>query len=216
MFKRTLPSISDDGQVVFGSTKDDRVLLYWNSFLEKTETVLLFSELEKYDVTGDTPKFTQKPAPFGHSTPRKTGAFGDDGVVYRYSKVQENALPWPKFLESLRRKVEEAAGVTYNFALINVYETGMHKVAWHDDRETGRYGLKDGSPIASISLGATRKFAVREASNHKAKFSINLEDGDLVIMKGANFQEFYEHAVPAQKNVHKKRINITFRQINTQ
>ena len=61
--------------------------------------------------------------------------------------------------------------------------------------------------IASLSLGAGRKFQLRKKSDPKIKHEFFLESGDLLIMPGRT-QHNWEHAIP--KSGKPARINITF------
>jgi alkylated DNA repair dioxygenase AlkB len=67
--------------------------------------------------------------------------------------------------------------------------------------------------IGSLSLGTERKFSFR----HKRKsggypISIQLENGSLLVMKGAT-QTFWQHSVPKTAKITTPRINLTFRTI---
>ena len=88
-----------------------------------------------------------------------------------------------------------------------MYENGTQAIGWHADREEiGRT-----TPIASISLGATRTFMLKSkngSKNDKAEF--HLEDGSLTIMENV-CQHEYLHSVPKETTVTKGRINLTFR-----
>ena len=67
----------------------------------------------------------------------------------------------------------------------------------------------DCSNIASISLGAARKFRFRSATKEKI-WEEKLLSGSLVWMK-PGCQEYLQHEVPKQINVMEPRINLTFR-----
>jgi alkylated DNA repair dioxygenase AlkB len=66
--------------------------------------------------------------------------------------------------------------------------------------------------IASLNLGATRRFDLRHRMNKKEVVKLNLAHGSLLVM-GQEVQNFYEHQVPQQKKVQGKRINLTFRNV---
>jgi alkylated DNA repair dioxygenase AlkB len=82
-------------------------------------------------------------------------------------------------------------------------------MGWHRDNERE---LGVNPAIASVSLGATRVFQIREYESKKSKINILLENGSLLIMKGKT-QEYWEHALPKSKTVNEGRINLTFRTI---
>jgi len=70
--------------------------------------------------------------------------------------------------------------------------------------------IKDGA-IASVSFGATRKFAFRHNTT-KETISLMLNHGSLLLMKG-KIQTFWKHRLPPTKKVRTPRINLTFRKI---
>jgi len=97
--------------------------------------------------------------------------------------------------------------VHFNVCLLNYYEDGHQRIGWHTDREEiGRT-----TPIASISLGATREFAIRaQERGWEDQTSLMLKSGSLLIMENI-CQHKYVHALPKQLDVSKGRINLTFR-----
>ena len=81
-------------------------------------------------------------------------------------------------------------------------------MAWHSD---GEKDLKKNGAIASLTLGAERKFAFKHKQT-KQKVDLILEHGSLLVMKGTT-QTHWLHRLPPTKKVHKPRINLTFRTI---
>jgi alkylated DNA repair dioxygenase AlkB len=79
-------------------------------------------------------------------------------------------------------------------------------MGWHSDDERE---LDAKSPIASLSLGATRKFAFRHKKD-KTIHSLLLENGSALIMH-APTQEHWQHALLKTKKINAPRINLTFR-----
>jgi len=144
-----------------------------------------------------------------HLLQREIAWYGDADKTYKYSGLTLNPLPWTNELFRLKEKVEAATGEVYNTVLLNKYRHGNDKVAWHSDHEK-EFGRK--TTIASISLGMTRHFDVRNKKDKAHKFRIDLHSGSLLIMKG-EFQHHWEHQVPRQKNLTGIRINLTFRQM---
>ncbi len=69
-------------------------------------------------------------------------------------------------------------------------------------------------PIASVSLGAERKFCLRHKEWKKRedveKVEYRLANGSLVVMRG-DTQQYWKHAVPKMKKCKEGRINLTFR-----
>jgi alkylated DNA repair dioxygenase AlkB len=81
-------------------------------------------------------------------------------------------------------------------------------MGWHSDDEKE---LNNSTPIASVSLGARRKFAFRHKQD-KTTSSLFLENGSLLIMHPP-IQEHWQHALLKTKIAIGPRINLTFRQI---
>jgi alkylated DNA repair dioxygenase AlkB len=81
-------------------------------------------------------------------------------------------------------------------------------MGWHSDNEKE---LDGATPIASISLGARRKFAFRHKQD-KTTSSLFLDHGSLLIMYPP-IQEYWHHSLLKTKAVKSPRINLTFRKI---
>ncbi len=139
-------------------------------------------------------------------TKRKVAWYGDAGYSYSYSNTTKQALPWTKELLALKHIAEQLSGTTYNSCLLNLYHTGDEGMAWHSDDEKS---LGKDTSIASLSFGAERKFALRHRVT-KESTSILLENGSLLIMKGAT-QTNWLHSLPKTKKITTPRISLTFR-----
>jgi alkylated DNA repair dioxygenase AlkB len=144
------------------------------------------------------------------NTPRLTAWYGDNSKTYAFSGNKYHPLPWTPELLFIKQKVEQAAGLTFNSVLLNDYRNGNDSVAWHEDDEP-ELGINP--VIASVSFGQVRRFDVRHKKNHKLKYSVELENGSLLIMKG-DLQHNWEHQVPKSVKAIKERINLTFRMIS--
>ncbi len=83
-------------------------------------------------------------------------------------------------------------------------------MAWHSD---GEKELKKNGTIASVSLGAERRFAFKHKRT-KEVINVQLEHGSLLTM-GGETQTHWLHRLPPTKKVNTPRINLTFRTINT-
>ncbi len=81
-------------------------------------------------------------------------------------------------------------------------------MAWHSD---GEADLKKDGAIASLSLGAERKFAFKHKQTGE-KVTLTLEHGSLLVMKDTT-QTFWLHRLPPSKKIVKPRVNLTFRTI---
>jgi alkylated DNA repair dioxygenase AlkB len=141
-------------------------------------------------------------------TKRKVAWYGDGDYDYTYSGVTRRALPWTPVLRALKARAEEQTAASYNSCLINLYHSGEEGVSWHSDGEK-TLGLEP--TIASLSFGATRKFAFKHKRT-KLSGSVMLEPGSLFVMAGT-MQQHWVHSIPKTKKVKHPRINLTFRNI---
>ncbi len=145
-------------------------------------------------------------------TKRKVAWYADtqDGQPfnYTYSNITKQSLPFTKELLVLKALVEENTGESYNSCLANLYHGGEEGMAWHSDGETD---LKRHGAIASLSFGASRKFAFKHKANQNV-IALPLHSGSLLVMKGIT-QEHWFHRLPPTKTVVEARINLTFRTI---
>jgi alkylated DNA repair dioxygenase AlkB len=139
-------------------------------------------------------------------TKRKVAWYGDKPFSYTYSNITKQALPWTTELLELKNLSEKLSGATYNSCLLNLYHTGEEGMAWHSDDEKT---LGHHSAIASLSFGAERKFSFKHKQT-KETLSVFLEDGSLLVMKGAT-QVNWLHRLPPTKKINSPRVNLTFR-----
>jgi alkylated DNA repair dioxygenase AlkB len=142
-------------------------------------------------------------------TKRKVAWYADKPYQYAYSNIHRTALLWTPNLLALKEMVEAKTQQTYNSCLLNLYHTGTEGMAWHSDDERE---LKVQGSIASLSLGAVRKFAFKHKKS-KERLVFELESGDLIEMKGET-QSHWLHNIPTTTKIHSPRINLTFRQMN--
>ena len=141
-------------------------------------------------------------------TKRKVAWYGDEPFEYTYSKTTKSALPWTKELLELKEIIENKTGQSFNSCLLNLYHNGAEGMAWHSDSEKD---LKKNGAIGSLSFGAERKFSFKHKVS-KQTVSVMLENGSLLVMKGAT-QTNWLHRLPPTKKVNNPRINLTFRTI---
>lgn len=145
-----------------------------------------------------------------HPVPRKTAWYGYEGFNYKYSGIFCNPEPWTKELLEIKRVIEHfLPKEDFNSVLLNLYRNGNDKVSWHADDEKG---LGQNPTIASVSLGATRRFDLKHKTESDQKLQLELTPGSLVIMKGG-LQHHWLHQIPVQKRVKDSRINLTYRNI---
>ncbi len=141
-------------------------------------------------------------------TRRKVAWYGEQPFAYTYSNTTKYALPWTRELQDLKIWIENETGETFNSCLLNLYHSGEEGMAWHSDAEKD---LKKNGAIASLSLGAERKFAFRHKQT-KEKVELFLEHGSLLVMKDTT-QTNWLHRLPPTRKTTKSRVNLTFRTI---
>jgi alkylated DNA repair dioxygenase AlkB len=143
--------------------------------------------------------------------PRLVAWFGEPEAVYTYSGVRNVPLPWIPALQEIRALAQEAAGHAFNSVLANLYRDGNDSMGFHADneKELGRNPV-----IASVSLGAERRFQLRYVGKQKKVPGRDflLPGGSLLVMRGTT-QHFWRHGVPKEKGGGGPRINLTFRRI---
>ncbi|MEI8007520.1 MAG: alpha-ketoglutarate-dependent dioxygenase AlkB [Bacteroidota bacterium] len=183
-------------------------VLLMENFLSPSEAILLIQKLKtSIEWRQESIKMYGKVYPI----PRQTAWYGEDGRNYAYSGIMCNPSPWTHELLELKNRIEALLPLDqFNSVLLNRYRNGNDKVSWHSDDEK-ELGINP--TIASISLGATRRFDLRHKTDKSKTFKLNLSSGSLLIMKG-ELQHFWEHQVPQQKLIVDERINLTFRRIH--
>jgi alkylated DNA repair dioxygenase AlkB len=142
--------------------------------------------------------------------PRLTAWFGD--ADYTYSGRTVGAAPWTAELAELRDLVSRAAGAPFNAVLLNLYRDGNDSMGMHSDDEPE---LGPNPTIASVSLGATRRFVLSpktKSVRRDGTYELELGHGSLLVMSG-ECQHRYRHGVPKAPSSLGERINLTFRRV---
>ncbi|XP_004852055.1 alpha-ketoglutarate-dependent dioxygenase alkB homolog 3 isoform X2 [Heterocephalus glaber] len=148
--------------------------------------------------------------------PRLTAWYGE--LPYTYSRVTMEPNPhWHPVLRTLKHRIEENTGHTFNSLLCNLYRNEKDSVDWHSDDEPalGRWPV-----IASLSFGATRTFEMRKKPQpeenrdytYVERVKIPLDHGALLVMEGAT-QADWQHRVPKEYHSRELRVNLTFRTV---
>jgi len=140
--------------------------------------------------------------------PRLVAWLGDPGASYSYSGIHLDPIPWTPTVSVLRETCSEVAGVGFNSVLANLYRDGNDSVDWHADDESE---LGPEPVIASLSLGATRRFDLRHRTTGYT-VRVDLPPGSVVVMSG-RCQAEWVHRVAKTKRPAGPRINLTFRTI---
>ena len=150
-----------------------------------------------------------------HKIPRKQTAFGDSGLLYKFSGVVVAANPWIPILKEMCDMLRVSLREQFNFVLVNRYKDGNDHMGEHRDDEEDLV-LK--SPIASVSFGQKRDFVFRHKDSRGRNaprkdidpLKLCLEHGSLLVMRYPTNSYWY-HSLPTRKSAPGPRINLTFR-----
>jgi alkylated DNA repair dioxygenase AlkB len=138
--------------------------------------------------------------------PRLSCWIGD--AAYTYSGTVFEPHPWPLALAPVRARLARELQGEFNSVLANLYRDGADRLGFHRDSEPE---LGPEPLIASVSLGATRRFRFR-AREGNGSLGLDLTHGSLLVMAGAT-QRNWLHAVPPTARPVGPRINLTFRHV---
>jgi alkylated DNA repair dioxygenase AlkB len=163
------------------------------------------------DLAAELPLRTDTFTLFGRrvAVPRLVSWHGDPGYRYRYSGQTYEPAPWTPGLARIRERLVARTGHPFNAVLANYYRDGRDSVGWHSDDERELGPRREDIAIASLSLGATRRFALRHRESGERR-TIALTDGSLLVMRGLT-QQHWRHALPKTAARVGPRLNLTFR-----
>lgn len=184
--------------------RDGGLLLYDAAFLEPAVAASLFQHLI------DSAPWRQERGRLG-PFPRLTAWYAEGGLSYSYSGVTHVAEPWTPPLADLKTRLEQVCNARFNSALVNRYRDGRDSMGWHADNERE---LGSNPTIASVSLGATRRFRLKHLASGET-LNFDLSDGSLLVMAGTT-QHHWHHCVPKTAKPVGERINLTFRWMEAQ
>ena len=185
----------------------DGELVYAADFLERSEadalleTALALPDWEQHRL-----------CLFGREVlaPRLSAWYGDPGAAYSYSGVALEARPWPAAILALRECLCAERGLEFDSVLANLYRDGNDTTGWHSDDERS---LGRNPTIASLSLGATRRFLLRHRTRKDLEtIELPLAHGSLLVMSGA-MQHHWRHSLPRTRRPMPPRVNLTFRRV---
>ena len=113
----------------------------------------------------------------------------------------------PPILPELCAALSLPYEVLFDRVWVNLYRDGRDSVAWHPDRN----GRVHRNPlVATVSLGARRKFQLRPRGGGRIALELTPGAGDLVVMGGA-CQHDWEHCVPKTARPVGPRMSVTIR-----
>lgn len=163
------------------------------------------------ELVASLPLHTEEVVVFGrrHPTPRLVSWHGDPGCTYAYSGRTFAPNDWTPALRRLRDALCRETGVRFNSVLANYYRDGSDAMGRHADDERELGPAPHDVRIASVSLGARRRF-VLEPRGAGEPLELALGEGDLLIMGGTT-QRGFVHRVPRTARPVAPRLNLTFR-----
>lgn len=154
--------------------------------------------------------------------PNESGKYVDG---YSFSGITTKVYPCTNALLHLLNIVNARLGTDFNSILINKYEAN-DSIGWHGD-DTSQLSSTD---IATLSIGNLRDFNVRlnpriaagekkkraknknyESPFFKSNKRIEMVHGAMIVMRGKNFQQTYQHSVNNAPNASTDRVSFTFR-----
>ena len=139
-------------------------------------------------------------------TAREVAWYADRPFRYVHSGIERQAIRWQgSSLLQLKRRMEELTGQRYNSCLLNLYHNGSQGIGWHADVEAS----EPNDVIASLSLGAARKFALKHKATGELR-ELTLEHGQVIVMRGET-QRHWLHSLLKTKQSVGSRISLTFR-----
>ena len=183
---------------------DGSALLVPN-FFETTQTAQLFQQ-----IMDETPWEMPEMVMFGKKYPQAglSTWFTNTNVSYVYSGITRTPHAMTSLLHNVMDQCALVSGAEYNSVLVNLYRDGNDSVSWHSDNEE----INGSEPtIASVSLGATRRFDLRHKESGET-VRVDLEDGSLLVMSGLS-QHCWVHQIAKTKTKVGPRINLTFRRV---
>ena len=139
---------------------------------------------------------------------RQVAWYADAGLSYRYAGQTKQPESWIPVLTMLKQAIEAHLQLTFNACLLNYSANGSQGMGWHSDDEPE---IEPDSPIASVSLGAERRFAFR-SKDKSAVIEQWLAPGSVLLMQGQT-QRYWQHQLMLNRRIKAPRINLTFRQM---
>ena len=223
-------TVPDTGPPAWLSLPQGRLLWWPNAFVSQAELWLARLLIE-------IPWQQHHLRMFGRDVaePRLSCWMGDRS--YRYSGKDRAPAPWHPLVQDIAWQVGDICGQKFNGVLLNWYRDGQDSMGWHADNEPE---LGKNPTIASVSLGATRRFKLRhnltrslsgnvkQQAGHNFSRSLRpglglepnelgaqltelpLSHGSLLVMAG-EMQHHWQHSIPKMAACVAPRLNLTFR-----
>ena len=181
---------------------------YYPNFLDDNLANELLDELKELNI--ERHKYKDR------KLARNTAVFGDTDKLSKFPEIwgeDAEMTDWTPVMKVVLDRVKSFLEQEFNICLVNHYVNGKDFIGWHADNEE----KGDRYCIASISLGAVRKFSfllkTKELDldpSESEKVDVELGHGSLLVMKSP-CQDLYLHCLPIDKKVKEERINLTYR-----
>ena len=113
----------------------------------------------------------------------------------------------PAAIAEASQRVIAAVRVPFNSVGLNFYRDGRDSVAPHNDH---LYEIREGFPIALLSLGAIRRMTIRAKGTPRRTLHVDLAPGSLFVMSYET-QLHYTHGIPKTDEPVGERISLAFR-----
>ena len=132
--------------------------------------------------------------------------YSNESKGYTYSRKLEPSKKLTNNLSNLLMLINSNFNADFNGILINLYKSGEDYISAHsdDEKEISSTG------VLSISVGAVRKFRIRDKSTRKIVKDIPTHSYHVIMMRG-HFQKDFLHEIPIEKKIKDMRISFTFR-----
>lgn len=189
---------------LFPSTKLVAPVEYYPDFLTQQQADLLFTACKQLSWQQNKIKMLGK----WIDLPRLETMHGDKPYVYTYSgSVELKATDWTTELLELKVAIESACFYQFNLVIGNFYRSGADHIGWHSDSNSN---MGSSPAIASVSLGATRRFQLKPKRQEQSPTEYKLTHGSLILMK-PGCQENWVHRIVKTSSPSGERINLTYR-----
>jgi alkylated DNA repair dioxygenase AlkB len=193
------PSLFDGGMPELDVSYDGlrRITLDDRSWVDYCPGWLSGSD-QVFELLASTASWQQRTVTMWDNTvlePRLTAGWSTDGG---------NA---PPLLLEMCALLSTRYDIGFDRVWVNLYRDGRDSVAWHGDRH--RHTMTR-PVVATVSLGARRKFQLRRRGTSTIVHTLTPGVGDLLVM-GGECQNDWEHCVPKTARSVGARMSVTIR-----
>jgi len=170
---------------------------YYRDFIDFNVAMNLKSELERSTKWKQVPvkilgKWIMQPRLIWYMANQRE-------LSYRYAGIRALPSEWQPEVKKICDSVNLITGADFNSCLLNLYADGTKSIGAHSDDERD---LGNNQCVASVSLGAVRKFVLRHkkvsqltSPINQTKYEVMLANGSLLLMSG-DTQKKWTHEVP--------------------